>query len=105
MTAFTESLKLWINATVGFLYPESCQCCGARATSHDCFLCSGCQSQVRFIQPPFCERCGLPYEGEITTRFQCSNCREMDLHFRTARSAAVAGEKVLEMIHPYKYHR
>ena len=64
-----------------------------------------CWQSVRFIHPPFCECCGLPYEGEITTRFECSNCRDMELHFRYARAAVVAGHLVLDVIHRYKYHR
>jgi ComF family protein len=60
---------------------------------------------VRFIKPPFCECCGLPYEGEMTTHFECSNCREMELHFRSARAGVVAGKLVLEVIHRYKYQR
>jgi ComF family protein len=37
--------------------------------------------------------------------FECSNCREMELHFRFARAAVVAGKLVLEVIHRYKYQR
>ncbi len=62
-------------------------------------------SGVRFIRPPFCERCGLPYEGDLTTPFECANCREMQLHFRSARSAVAAQGVVLEAIHRYKYQR
>jgi ComF family protein len=60
---------------------------------------------VRFIKPPFCGRCGLPFEGDITTPFECTNCREMELHFRSARSAVVARGGVLEAIHRFKYQR
>ena len=59
----------------------------------------------RFIQPPFCERCGLPYQGDVTTKFECTNCRETELHFRSARSAVVARDPVLDVIHRYKYLR
>ena len=69
------------------------------------FVCASCWQKVRFIKRPFCERCGLPYEGEITTAFECNNCREMDLHFRAARSAVTANELMLEVIHRYKYQR
>jgi ComF family protein len=58
---------------------------------------------VRFINPPFCERCGLPFEGEITSTFECTNCREMELHFESARSAVPARGPVLDAIHGYKY--
>jgi ComF family protein len=47
----------------------------------------------------------LPYEGDITTAFECGNCREMELHFRSARSAVLAGELMLDIIHRYKYQR
>ena len=60
---------------------------------------------MRFIQPPFCERCGLPYPGDFTTPFECANCREMELHFSSARSAVVAHNVVREVIHRYKYQR
>jgi ComF family protein len=47
----------------------------------------------------------LPSEGDITTVYSCSNCREMDLHFSRARSAVQAQGMVLDLIHRYKYHR
>ena len=48
---------------------------------------------------------GLPYEGDITATFECANCREMDLHFRRARSAVAATGLALEIIHRYKYQQ
>lgn len=103
-TAFTAPIKNWLNASLGFFYPEICQLCETgRATSHAGFVCSVCWSQVHFIRPPFCRRCGLPYPGDLTTAFECSNCREMELHFTYARSAVVAKSVVLEVIHRFKY--
>ncbi len=93
-------------AGLGLLYPEVCQLCGEqRATPGEGFVCVKCWSQVRFIKPPFCERCGVPFAGEITTPFECANCRDMDLHFCSARSAVSARGVVLEAIHRYKYSR
>ena len=97
-------LKRWLETGLGFLYPEVCQICGAEhAGMTDGYVCLTCRHKVRFITPPFCERCGLPYEGEITTGFVCGNCQDMELHFRSARSAVTSGEFVLEIIHRYKY--
>ncbi len=96
----------WLNVGLGFLYPESCQICGEEhATAREGFVCRRCWTQVRFIRPPFCERCGLPFEGDITTTFECTNCREMELLFSSARSAVVAKTIVLEIIHRFKYQR
>ncbi|MEO5804342.1 MAG: ComF family protein [Verrucomicrobiota bacterium] len=98
--------KIWTDAGLNFFYPAICQICNEqRAIQSEGYVCADCWTDVRFIKPPFCERCGLPYEGEITTAFECSNCREMELHFRSARSAVAARGVVLEVIHRYKYFR
>ena len=106
MTAPAAGSQTWLDAGLAFFYPETCQICGAgRASPQQGFVCADCWSQVRFIKTPFCERCGLPYEGDLTTPFECVNCREMELHFRSARSAVAARGVVLEAIHRYKYQR
>jgi ComF family protein len=100
------SIKAYVNAALGFLYPELCQLCREeRATPADGFVCANCRAGVRFIVAPFCDRCGLPFDGAITTRFECANCRELELHFCSARSAVIAKGAVLDAIHRYKYQR
>ena len=104
MSVVLESLRDWLNAGLGLVYPEVCQLCGAaRATPAEGFVCAGCLGKVKFIERPFCNRCGHPYQGEITGQFECWACRERELHFETARAAVVAGEMMLEVVHRYKY--
>ena len=104
MNSSASFIKGWLDAGFAFFYPPVCQFCGQRrAKPEEGFVCSHCWSQVRFIRPPYCERCGLPFEGHFTTTFECANCREMELHFSAARSAVVASGLVLEAIHRYKY--
>jgi ComF family protein len=104
MNTFAPPVQNWLNTGLGFFYPEICRLCeNERAPAKSGFVCSKCWQQVRFIRPPFCERCGLPLEGDITTTFECTNCREMKLHFSFARSSVVAKTVVLETIHRFKY--
>ena len=106
MPLLAAPLKNWLNAGLGFFYPEICQICESEnATARDGFVGEQCRTQIRFIRSPFCERCGRPFEGSLTTNFECSNCREMELHFSSARSAVVAKTVVLEAIHRFKYQR
>ena len=99
-----EQVRTWIRPALGLVYPEVCQLCNEeRALAAGGFVGSKCWSQVRFIRPPFCERCGLPFQGDITTKFICTNCHDLDLHFTSARSAVVAKTTVLEAIHRFKY--
>ncbi|MCU0787465.1 MAG: ComF family protein [Verrucomicrobia bacterium] len=96
----------WMNRALALVYPDVCEICRRRpATAAEGYVCGDCWSGVRFIQSPFCERCGLPFEGEITSAFECTNCRELQFHFDSARSAVRAQGVVLEVIHRYKYHR
>jgi competence protein ComFC len=95
-----------LNTTLGFFYPEVCALCKTEpATADDGFVGAQCRRDVRFIRPPFCGRCGLPFDGDLTAPFECSNCRDLKLHFRSARSAVVARTVVMEAIHHFKYSR
>lgn len=91
---------------LSFVYPEVCQLCeGNPAGPRMGFVCEACQARLERVTAPFCERCGLPFEGEITPAFECSNCRTLDLHFTSARSMILAKGAGLDIIHRYKYHR
>jgi len=101
-----SGIKRLLSGSLDLLYPPVCQLCHEQpAEPGDGYVCSQCWSQVRFIRPPFCERCGLPFAGNLTTSFICTNCREMELYFRAARSAVVAKGVVLEAVHRFKYSR
>jgi competence protein ComFC len=99
-------LTAWTEAALTFVYPDVCQQCHeARATRGEGYICRACWGQVRFIVAPMCDRCGLPFDGEISDVFDCANCHEMDLHFTQARSTVAAKGMVLEIIHRWKYQR
>ncbi len=106
MSRLVSAAREWIEAALGFVYPTVCALCQtARAEAATGLVCAGCRSQVRWIRPPFCERCGLPFESALTTSFECANCNGVKLHFSWARSAVAAQGAVLEMVHRYKYQR
>jgi ComF family protein len=106
MWPLAAPVKSWLNTSLGFFFPEICQLCEAEhATAEDGFVGAKCWSHVCFIRPPFCKRCGLPFEGDLTTSFECTNCREMELRFSSARAAVVAKTVVLEAVHRFKYQR
>ncbi len=89
---------------LNLLYPPVCQLCRAqRAEAREGFVCEQCRSRVRFIRAPFCQRCGLPFDGDLTTTFICTNCNDLKLYFTSAHAAVVAKTVVLEAIHHFKY--
>lgn len=102
----TTGLRSVFEAVAGWVFPNACQLCGQRrATAADGYVCPSCWGGLRFIQPPYCARCGLPFPGAITHEFECANCRDVPLAFEFARAAVVADGVALEVIHRYKYQR
>ncbi|MDA1272584.1 MAG: ComF family protein [Verrucomicrobia bacterium] len=101
-----KGLKSWLDAVLSFIYPDACQVCRVQpSAAHAGYVCEQCRSSVRYIKPPFCDRCGLPFSGDITSQFECANCRELELCFTSARAAVAASGVVLEILHRYKYQR
>jgi ComF family protein len=97
-------VKSCIEAGVSFFYPDACQHCGEeRATAAEGYIGAECARLLKFIRAPFCDRCGIPFEGAITQKFECSNCKQLDLRFSRARSVVAAKDMALEIIHRYKY--
>jgi len=98
--------KTWLDAACSFLYPEVCQICNQEPAKPDNgFVGDNCRKNVTRIESPFCERCGLAFEGDISGPFECSNCRTETYAFTYARSAAFARGTLLDIIHKYKYSR
>jgi ComF family protein len=99
-----SGLKSWSDAFLAFFFPEVCQRCeNHRARPDQGYLCDTCREGVRLVQPPFCQRCGLPFKGEITNEFECANCKIKDFQFCWARAAMEAADVALDVIHRYKY--
>ena len=106
MIPFAQSFKPWLDTALSFVYPELCQICShEHAAATEGFVCGACRQKAQVVKPPFCKRCGLPFPGDISTTFTCTNCHEMELHFSSARSAVLAEGVVREIIHRYKYRQ
>jgi len=106
--SFSTMTGAW-NKFLALFYPEVCQICRAqRATHSESYLCGACQNGkngIKRVEPPFCDCCGLPFQGAITVDFECANCREQELQFRSARAAVEFTGVVKEIVHRYKYNQ
>jgi ComF family protein len=103
---FTKYFRNWLNTGLGFIWPEVCQVCEvARATPAEGFVCGECRQQVRLVAGPFCQQCGLPFNGALTTDFSCSNCQDVTWYFSSARAAVISQGVARDIILRYKYQR
>ena len=100
-----KALSRFAEAGLSLLFPEICQFCRACSAGVDeGFVCAACRKRFRFVEHPFCDVCGSPFEGEGLSAFRCGNCDHARYIFQAARSAVVVNEFSLEVIHHYKYY-
>ena len=101
-----ESALQWLDSIAGCFFPNVCQFChDERAAREQGYIGSKCWGRLRFLRSPFCQCCGLPFEGALSSTFRCPHCQTGSFAFSGARAALVANEFSLGLIHRYKYHR
>jgi competence protein ComFC len=91
-------------AAVSLLYPPVCTICGERVRAGE-YLCNLCEAKAVRIVTPFCRKCSEPFEGAITSEFNCANCAHRTIYFDAAVSAYRGRGIVRQVIHEFKYNR
>ena len=56
-----------------YALPQRCPSCGAISTDGTSF-CAECWPKIRFLNPPWCESCALPFEYEQPDGTRCASC-------------------------------
>ena len=89
---------------VDLVWPRNCVLCSTPLGETDRgVVCPDCLRTVRWIEPPHCQRCSLPFEGVISESFACGHCQGRPFHFERAVCACRAEGVVRESIHRFKY--
>jgi ComF family protein len=96
----------WLKSAVDLVYPRNCLFCfQPLPEAGQGVLCASCLGKVKFIEPPFCLRCSLPFDGSVHEPFVCGYCHNLHFHFSRAVAACRAEGVVRESIHRFKYNR
>jgi competence protein ComFC len=104
-TQAVTALK-WLGRVVDLVYPRNCQFCATPLDEdHAGVICPVCLAQAKPIEPPFCQRCALPFAGKLAEPFECGYCKDLKLHFSRAVAACRAEGVVRDCIHRFKYNR
>ena len=86
------------------LFPRSCEGCGVSLAEEPGSLCWNCQTEVRTVQLPYCERCGDPVAGAVSGPFECAGCHRMQPAFEWARSAVRYDGVAQACLRRFKYN-
>ncbi len=96
-------LTYTLNGLIRFLYPAKCMRCSEFLQDQG-HLCLACWKETYFIQPPFCDRCGIVFEYDIGTSTQCGQCTASPPHYSKARAALSYNETARQLITHFKYY-
>ena len=83
-------------ALLDLVFPPRCIGCGAEGE----FLCEPCRRLLPTLEPPFCERCGVPVVSERL----CQNCLNTEIAIDGIRSSFLHLGLAREAVHCLKYN-
>lgn len=84
------------------LFPPCCLKCGAELEATGA-LCADCWPQMRFIAPPYCACCGLPFAFDVGAGALCGPCVQDRPVFDRARAVFVYDDVSRELILSFKH--
>ncbi len=93
-TLHSGSEAAW-HALLDLIYPPRCVSCGRIGS----YYCDDCQTDLHFIKPPVCARCGQP----LTHPGLCHICRKTTSPLDAVRSVVFFGGSIRFAIHALKY--
>ena len=96
------ALRRMIAALGDLLYPPRCQVCD-RFSEHP--LCDPCRKLLTPIEPPYCERCGKPFDPNAHAAPVCAACAGHRGPLLWARSFGLHVGALRDAVNAYKFAR
>lgn len=81
-------------------FQNGCIVCG-RTTNK--FICDRCESEIEYINPPLCTRCGRPFNSEQGISHLCYNCIKEKNKFTMSRAVFKYNGHIKHLIHRFKF--
>ena len=89
---------------IEFALPSLCPLCGRLIhPSNPHVLCPSCLSGVRFIKPPLCLKCGIPFASDKEEDHLCGRCLQGMAFYGVARAVCTFSGSIRQIIHAFKY--
>jgi len=86
-----------------FFLPPQCPCCEKFLEEGQQGVCSNCLSEIRWIVPPFCSICGIPFISKEIEGHPCGACMTHRKYFTMARALGAFEGSLQEAIYRWKY--
>lgn len=90
-----------IETAITFIYPSQCKVCEAHLSlDAKPYICKSCWKDIDYINPPWCEICGLPNNENL-----CDACASQPPRYGKLRAIAVYEKTLQQAIHLFKFEK
>ena len=96
-------MRALIERCLQFLLPPQCHCCEKFLEDGQQGICPDCLSKIRWIEPPLCTLCGVPFLSREIENHPCGACLTRGKYFTMARAVGYYEGPLREAIHRWKY--
>ncbi len=96
-------MRALIERCLQFLLPPQCHCCEKFLEEGQQGICPDCLSNIRWIEPPLCTLCGVPFLSREIENHPCGACLTRGKYFTMARAVGYYEGPLREAIHRWKY--
>jgi len=96
-------MRALIERCLQFLLPSQCHCCERFLEEGQKGICPDCLSKIRWIEPPLCTLCGVPFLSREIENHPCGACLTRGKYFTMARAVGYYEGPLREAIHRWKY--
>ena len=87
--------------TIVFLYPAKCRVCdGFLGVTSMPYICADCWQDMQFLEPPWCDICGIPDVNGL-----CDTCAISPPRYGKLRSIAFYHTTLQQAIHLFKFEK
>jgi ComF family protein len=96
-------MRFHVERLLQFLLPSQCHCCEKFLEEGQQGICPDCLSKIRWIEPPLCTLCGVPFPSREIKNHLCGACLTRRKYFTIARALGYYEGPLRETIHRWKY--
>lgn len=98
--------KSFIDYTAAVCFPPRCVLCDTPSASEGGTLCPICWGELEHILSPYCNRCGIPLEGELiyAAMQTCAGCTASPPAYTRAKAAFVYNDVSRQLISRLKFY-
>jgi ComF family protein len=101
---FNGNVGLLVRNLIDFVFPSRCPLCFRPTRSPDpASLCPSCLSEVTFIGPPYCPKCGIPFASQKEESHLCGWCLRQTTAYGVARAVCTFSGSIRTAVHAFKY--